>query len=294
MAALTTFTLLKTLTLAKLKKHFPVLPGWFSESALSAEGQLYQILDAAANENTTLQEAIVEARKGLFLETARGEYLAKWGSELAVPQFDAEPEEDWAARIQNEILRERVTYAGIVESIEEATGLSTTLLAPWTQQKRRSDRTPGLTTQKDHDYGRSTSRRRSSRYFKGGVIDIVTIGYSSLTAAAALASVGAGIDIWYTAKLYFPIETAPTLTHRMKTVLYQTLYVAAPETVQHLAQLLYASYGIGANYNYLVFSPYLIDSVLTVDDLSGYTWTEAIAGPIVEQPLVYTVVISDG
>lgn len=292
--ALSTFTLLKTLTLAKLTKHFPVLPGWFAPEALEAEGELYKLLDTAADEAAELQEEISKAKAGLHLETARGEYLAKWSREADVPQLPDETEPEWAARIQREILRERVTASGIIESIEEATGLEVSLEFPWRKQFRYGERTPTNASQKDAEYGYSGSRRWTSRYYKGGVLDIVTIGWSPYTRPAAVLSVGASVAVFYTARLYVAAVPAPTLEDpKASTILFRTVYMAAPETVQRQGRVLHREVDAARHFNYLVFTAGLAESVLTVDDLAGFTWEEAIAGPISVMPKPNFWVVTD-
>lgn len=291
---LSTFTLLKTLTLAKLTKHFPVLPGWFAPEALEAEGELYTLLDAAADETTELLEEISKAKAGLHLETAGGEYLAKWSREADVPRLADETEPEWAARIQREILRERGTEAGIIESIEEATGLEVSLEFPWRRQFRYGDRTPTNVSQKDAEYGYSGNRRWTSKYYKGGVLDIVTIGWSPYTRPAAVLSVGASIAVFYTARLYVAVVPAPTLANpKASTILFRTVYMAAPATVQRKSRTLYRATTEARHFNYLVFANGLTESVLTVDDLAGYTWEEAIAGPISAMPQPNFWVVTD-
>lgn len=190
--------LLRERVAGELRKHLPVLPGWFSQAALDS-GTLSKVLDVFTTQVVEWLAAIKLVKSGLFLDDAIGSALDAWGRDIDRPRKDGESDDVYRLRLKGEILRLRLTRSGVIGYITDLTGLPTTVILPWKDQDWRGARNTDLAWgAKDPVNGRSGKRRRTSTYYQGGVIDIVTQGHDETVTRLAAQVVAAGIQVYFT------------------------------------------------------------------------------------------------
>ena len=115
----------------------------------------------------------------MFLNTADGDGLTRWGQDLQLERRVGESVEDYRSRLRAELLRLRATRQAAETYVEDLTGFEANVFLPWKFQDWRDQRTIGLPFgATDPFYGRSGQTRRTSTYWQGGVIDIQTKGHS--------------------------------------------------------------------------------------------------------------------
>lgn len=186
---------------AELLKHLPTGPLWFSEGELKT-GQVGKLVNALAENIGLFLEEANRVRNNLFLNLADATGLERWGSDLLLERRPGESDEAYRARLSSELLRLRVTRPAVQSYVEDVSGLSTTIFLPWKFQDWRDQRTIGLPLDAvDPFYGRSGQARRTSTYYQGGVIDVVTEGYSPNVSRSIYEIVAAGIQVYFTANV---------------------------------------------------------------------------------------------
>lgn len=197
----TTLGLLRERVAGELRKHLPVAPGWFSKTALET-GELAKFLEAVTAQVVEWLDAIKATKSGIHLDDAQGDFLVQWGRDLHLEQRDGESDADFRQRIKSEILRLRLTRAGVQTFVADLTGFATTVELPWRKLDWRGQRNIVLAQgAKDPVNGRSGRRRRSSGYYQGGVIDIVIEGFNKDLQKLADQVVAAGVKAYFTSHL---------------------------------------------------------------------------------------------
>jgi hypothetical protein len=191
----TRLQLLKDLALGELKKHLPVRPQWFSEQAL-ATGVVGRLVANLADQLASLQDAIAVTREGLVLSQAEGEFLDRWGEDLALERLPGEVDDAYRQRLLDSVGVDHTTETGLRAFVADTTGLETTLLIPWKTQAWYGKRTPG-TAGKDSVFGWSGQARYASPYDRPFVVDVRTRGYSPLTRPTAERAVAAGVKLFF-------------------------------------------------------------------------------------------------
>jgi hypothetical protein len=192
------FELVNEIITEEMLKQLPRGPSWFSERALSAEGETGKLVRVIAEQISEWVVAIKTSRRGFMLATAVQEDLDRWGIDLSIGRMPGELDNPYRTRLLKELLRSKVTRNAVIQYVEDVTGLKTSLYEPWRDQDVRSSRTPGVLTPFDANAGRSGTWRRTSPYYQGGVVDIITVDYNRTTWLAADEVLAAGIRPFFT------------------------------------------------------------------------------------------------
>lgn len=230
--------LIESLVLNEMINQMPTGPYWFSETALRT-GEIGKLLEALAKEITKWIYLIKSSKNGIFISNAKDSFLDRWGRDTGILRQEGETDEAFRFRIKKTLILSRVTKRSIEEVIFDSTKLEidysfdpVQVIEPWTYQERKSKRHPQNSNSIDLFYGRSgqTKRTGSDRqtnysvtelnqnglvyypeiikqcYYQGGVIDVVTPGFSSKTWNIVYEMIAAGIKPFFTAAIKYKIN----------------------------------------------------------------------------------------
>lgn len=223
--------IINSLVLSEMKKHVPIGSNWFSEEAVNS-GELSKLLRALSKEIALWIASIKVSKNGSFISSAAGQYLDRWGRDVGVTRLAGESDEQYRFRIKKTLILSRVTSSSIEETVFDNTkdtidytNASVSVLEPWIFQERRSRRAVQSSSPIDYFYGRSGKTRRTGSdrdsnydkpefstssgdkyypsvikqcYFQGGVIDVVTPGFSSKTSEIVQEMIAAGVKAFFT------------------------------------------------------------------------------------------------
>ena len=267
----------------EMRKHLPVLIGWFTEISLRT-GVLGAFLAAVTAQVVEWLLAIRLAAGGVFLLDAEGDDLDLWGDDIQVPRREDESDDDYRPRLQAQILQLRLTKTAIEAFITSNTGLDTEVLLPWKQEHIWGISSRSIVVDETGDgeaedlfYGRSGSTVRSSHYYQGGVIDIKTWGYSPDTKLLAPDVVAGGIKVYFTVQLEEDIQ--PLSTPQPDGSMSESFGLRQALLPEEASYVFWS--GLQLSDRSLSWLPYVEDfwsTHFTVDDLSFRTWLEAQTG----------------
>jgi hypothetical protein len=230
--------LINSLVTSEMISQMPTGTNWFSENALQF-GEVGKLLKSLAKEISAWIYVIKSSKNGLFISNAKEAFLDRWGKDVGIARQSGETDEQFRFRIKKTLILSRVTKKSIEEIVFDNTKLEidytydpVKVLEPWIFQERKSKRHPSNTEALDRFYGRSgqTKRTGSDRqtnytktaltkdglvyypevidqcYYQGGVIDVVTPGFSRKTLTIVFEMIAAGIKPFFTAAIKYQIN----------------------------------------------------------------------------------------
>ena len=182
-------TAVRRYVLNTIARYIPVAPAWFSADSLKATGELGKHVRAWA---TALGSAWYETKKqhyNVLLSSAEGAELDEVCQALGFYRKPAESDDDYATRVASELTVDRVTPLALQSIIARLDPEASSLVfEPWRDVKFRGTRKPRS--------GRS--RRPDTRYWRGGVVDLVHDRYVADYYSYAAKSLAAGVRGYYT------------------------------------------------------------------------------------------------
>jgi hypothetical protein len=111
---------------------------WTEGRAKQRGGNFWLIISMIAQTIGWAREAVINSRKQLRLMTATGNYLDRFGRDyfgsepgIRLPRKSGEADNTYRHRVMAEILREKVTIQGVIQSVQELTGGSVGVFEPF-------------------------------------------------------------------------------------------------------------------------------------------------------------------
>jgi hypothetical protein len=180
------------LALRSIAKYVPIAPAWFSAESLRSDRELGKHIRAWAEPFADAWIAVKKQHYNILLSSAEGADLDKVGLALGFPRKAGESDDAYATRVANELTVDRVTPTALEAIIQRLnTNASSFVFEPWTYLKFRNDSKPRS--------GRT--RRSDTRYFRGGVVDLVHDRYVEDYYSAVAKSLAAGVRGYFTLQM---------------------------------------------------------------------------------------------
>lgn len=180
---------LRQYVLTAIAKHIPISPAWFSASSLASDKELGKQIRAWGSVLSDVALAIAQQRYNVLLSSAEGENLDVVAQALGFKRKAGESDDSYAARVASELTVDRVTPVAVEAIIQRLdTEANSLVFEPWRDLKFRGTRSP-----------RSGRPRRSdTRYWRGGVVDLIHDRYVAEYYNYVTKSLAAGVRGYYT------------------------------------------------------------------------------------------------
>jgi len=194
---------LKNYVLRSIAQQIPIAPAWFSAESLQADKELGKHIRAWGSALADAATAIFQQKYNVLLSSAQGTNLDAVAEALGFKRKAGETDDAYATRVSNELTVDRVTPSALEAIIARLNPeASSVLFEPWTYLKFRSDGKPRS--------GRT--RRADTRYFRGGVADLVHDRYVEDYYSAVLKSLAAGVKGYFTLQMEGQVDASDDTT----------------------------------------------------------------------------------